>query len=189
MRRAQRRDSGASLIETAIVAPVILIIVFSIIELSFAYRSASVTATAARAGARLAASTYGEAETSAERVAARDAIATAVNVAIDDLRDEATPVKLLVYEAGADGRPLSGSYSVCGTSCMSFNWNPATRTFDYFGGSWNDADNCGQVLDRVGVHIEATHRPTAPIINFAITVDETTVMRLEPGAFSACTTE
>lgn len=192
MSRATRRrdgDRGASLVEAAVVAPVILLIVFSIIELAFAYRSASVTATAARAGARLAASTYGEAETAAERVAARDAIATAVNVALGDLRDEATPVKLLVYEANASGRPLSDSYAVCGASCMRFDWNSGAQQFQYSGGSWNDADNCGQVIDRVGVYIEATHRPTAPIVNLSITIDETTVMRLEPGAFSLCTTE
>lgn len=185
----RRPESGASLIEAAIVAPVILLIVFSIIQLSFAFRTASVSSTAARAGARIAASTYGEAETTAERIAARGAIASAVNVAIDDLRPEATPDKLYVFEASASGRPLSGSLSSCVASCLTFDWNPVTEAFEYTSGSWDDADNCGRVIDRVGVHVLVRHRPTVALVSANLTIDETTVMRLEPGAFSACTTE
>ncbi len=186
--RTTRKDSGASLLEAAIVAPVILLIVFSIIELSFAYRSASITSTAARSGARLAASTYGDAAP-ADQATVRDAIATAVNIAIADLRPEATPTRMLIFESTSTGTPLSGNLATCGASCMSFTWDTATNRFVHQSGSWTDPDNCGIVLDRVGVYVEVAHRPTAPLLSTTIKVDEVTVMRLEPGAFSTCTSE
>lgn len=187
--RRHRSDRGASLVEAAIVAPVILLIVFSIIELSFAYRSASVTTAAARAGARLAAAQYGDADTAAQQLTVRNAIANAVSVSIEDLKAEATPTRLLVYEADANGNPLSGTTAVCGASCIEFTWDDPTKSFVYSGGSWTDPDNCGVVLDRVGVHVEVDHESVAPFAGITLNIDERTIMRLEPGAFDTCLAE
>lgn len=183
--RQRRRERGATLAETAIVAPVILFIVFGIIQISFVFRSASITTTASRAGARVGASAYGDAGTNAERLTVRQTMIDAVEAALADLRDEATPTRVLIYEAPANGDPPAS----CTVSCVEYQWNSTTDQFDEVGGSWNDPDNCGVVLDFLGVHVEVDHQASTPIYQSTFGVSERTVMRLEPGQFTLCTSE
>lgn len=183
--RRRRAERGATLAETAIVAPVVLFIVFGIVQISFVFRSASITTTASRAGARVGASAYGDAPDNPARFTVRATMIDAVEAALGDLRDEATPSRVLIYEAPLSGEPPAS----CTVNCVEFQWNSATEQFDEVGGSWNDPDNCGVVLDRIGVHVEVDHQASTPIYQSTFGVSERTVMRLEPGQFTLCTTE
>ena len=51
---ARQRERGAVLVETVVVLPLVLLLVFGIVEWSAAYHDSSVTADAARAGGRIA---------------------------------------------------------------------------------------------------------------------------------------
>jgi hypothetical protein len=183
-----RGDRAATLVEAAIVAPVILLLVFGIIQISFVFRSASITTTAARAGARLGASVYGDATPSTQG-ATRQSMIDAVEAALDDLRAEATPSRLLIYESDASGNPQSGTTESCGASCVEYRWNASADQFDYYGGGWVDPDNCGDTIDRLGVYVEVDHEASTPLFQSNFEVDEKTVMRLEPGQFAVCTAE
>ena len=55
MPRPRREQRGAVLVETAIVLPVLFLVVLGIVEYSAAYHGSSVTADAARAGGRIGA--------------------------------------------------------------------------------------------------------------------------------------
>lgn len=185
----RRREGGASLIEAAIVAPVILFIVLAMVEIAFTFRSASITTSASRAGARVAASTYGSTTTQAQRDATQLAVTAAAEDALNDLRSQAKPVRLIMYEADAAGLPASGSLASCTSSCVEFLWDATAGTFVKNGGNWANPDNCGVVLDRVGIYIEVEHKAFSPVLSATFDVDERTVMRLEPGVFETCTGE
>lgn len=188
---ARRRGSrGVTIVETAIVVTVVVTILFLIVELAFVFRTGTVASSAARAGARLASATYGDAETSAQQNAVLRSIVESVEVALNDLGDQAAPTRLVIYEAGPDGTPAGGDLAVCNASCVDFTWNARTGHFARTGGAgWGDPDNCGRVLDRVGVSVRVRHTAFTALGWPHIDVEEHTVMRLEPGAFRLCTVE
>lgn len=187
-----RRDArGATLVESAIVIPVVLIIIFGIIEVAFIYRSAAVSTTASRAGARIGSASYGDYDipgtTAAEQATLKSTIVTAVEVALRDLRDaDAAPTGLKIYKADTDGSPIPAD---CSVDCISYTWDPTTKTFGGESGAWTTPDDCGSVLDRIGIEVTVRHEAFTPLAGIDVTLDKRTVMRLEPGPFGTCTVE
>jgi hypothetical protein len=172
------RTRGAALIEAALVLPVLFILVFGIIEIGMLVDTATVTSNASRNGARLASANYGDAGAS-ERDDVLDAVRTTVEESLNSLPESATPQELWIYEANANGYPGAASnFSSCASSCIRYTWdgdgfaNPA--------GSWNDPDACGSSLDRIGVYVAVRHEFLTHMLGAGKTVDEHTVMRLEP---------
>lgn len=184
-RRGHAPDRGATVLETAIVAPVIILIVFAIIQTSFVFRSASITTTSSRAGARVGAAIYGDAT---DQTAARQAMVDAVQVALNDLRPDATPRRVIIYQADAAGLPPSGTTAACSSECVEYLWDSSLQRFQFNAGTWPSPDNCGQVLDRLAVNVEVDHRSSTPIVRRTFSLEERTVMRLEPRS-SPCASE
>lgn len=190
-RRRAAGDRGTALIESAFVFPVIIIILFGIIELGYLYRSASTVTGSSRAGARVASAGYGQAygNTVLERQVA-DSTAAAVTAELLSKGLTDTPLDLWIYHADANGNTQAGNLNSCSTACFRYTWNAGTQTWQFDAGSpgWASPDACGVVLDAIGVFVRANHdalvAPTSLSVN---TLQQKTVMRLEPRV--GCTTQ
>jgi hypothetical protein len=186
-RRHDRDDRGAALVETAILIPVVILITFGLIEFSSAYQSASTAASSARSAARTA---------SAEALLADYATdaAAAAATALHDVPDD-EPLEMWIYRAndkgfpGADGNT---SFVSCGVKCISYDWIPATRTFDVDnpgGDGWPAAtqEACSPAeWDSVGVFIKLRHEYITGLFGASIDLTDHAVFRLEPAPTQLC---
>lgn len=189
--RRLRGDHGSALVESAIILPVLAVMIFGIVELGFLYRSAAIVNSSSRSGARLAAAQYSGAQTSGTQAIVVDNVRLTVEKDLQSRAATDTPVQLWVYKADVNGNPPPGDFSSCSTNCFVLPWIPATGHFasplDTSVGSWAAPDGCGKALDSVGVWLQVTHVPLGFTSAFGtITLKEKTVMRLEPR--TDCTT-
>jgi len=189
MRRAGRHgadgERGAALVEAALLIPIALLITFGLIEFSMAYQSSSIATAAARAGART-----GSAEALLPTYAA-DAAAAAATALHTVAATE--PQYMWIYKADAvTGLPSSGNFSTCATNCISYNWLPASRTFDTAhpsGGGWpyNTQNACNSAQwDSVGVYVKLKHAFITKLFGVSITLADHAVFRLEPAPTQLC---
>ena len=74
MRRVRRADDGSVLVESAFVLPVVLLLVFAIIEFGLLFSTASTSRASTRSGARYASANF--------------ATASSKTTAADEIRDE-----------------------------------------------------------------------------------------------------
>jgi Flp pilus assembly protein TadG len=178
--RRARGDDGAALVEAAIVLPFIVLMVFGIVELGFLFRSAAVTNSATRSGARLAAAQYGSATNSTERATILLNVRQTVEKDLLSKSTVDTPQQLWIYKANSAGDPPTGNYSTCGAPCIVYTWDSSSNTFGTPSGTWDTADACGLTHDNVGVYLRVSHAPIG-FANFlgTLTLNEHTVMRLE----------
>lgn len=196
MARLRRRgrvadDRGTALIEATFVFPVVILIIFGIIELGYLFRSASVVNSASRSGARVASTLYPAAScaacTAADQAAALQEVRKTVEQDLAAKGGDDTPQELWIYKANSTGFPDALSdFSACATNCAKFfNWNGTN--FTGASGTWPSPDACGQTIDTVGVYVRVLHTPLASsAILGTKAIGERTVMRLEPRA--DCTT-
>jgi hypothetical protein len=192
--RSRRRlsgDHGSALVESALILPVLAVMIFGIVELGFLYRSASIVNSSSRSGARLAAAQYSAAQTSLTEATVVDNVRLTVEKDLQSRGFTDTPVQLWVYKADGNGDPPPGDFSSCATNCFVLPWIPATGHFasplNVSTGSWPGPDGCGKAVDSIGVWLQVTHVPLGFTSMFgSITLKEKTVMRLEPR--TDCTT-
>ena len=178
-----RDERGASLVEAAIILPVVILIVFGIIEFGLAFKDSLTVSSATRAGARTASA---EPRRPTFHADTADAVARAVT---------ALPVgsveELWVYKADADGHPVDGggsAYTSCGT-CAVFTWDTATNQFIRQPGSdWNPATQNACVgdpnHDAVGIYLKVNHAFVTGFFGQQITLKDHAVMNLEPVTLS-----
>lgn len=172
------RTRGAALVEATLVLPLLVLLVFGVVELGLLIDTATVTSNAARNGARLASANYADAENAAERQAVLTSVRVSVEESLNALRANVTPLELWIYEANADGYPGGSGFDSCSGSCIRYAWDG--ERFSNPTGSWTDPQACGVELDRVGVYVKVRHEYLSRIIGAGHTIGEHTVMRLEP---------
>jgi hypothetical protein len=186
-----RGDRGSALVEAAIVLPIVVLMVFGIVEIGFLFRSATIVSTSTRSGARLAAAQYGSATTPEAQLAVIDNVRLTVEKDLVSRAGVDTPQDLWIYQADANGNPVggdtSGAFSSCGPNCYKYSWDASTGHFGVPSGSWSSPNACGINHDSVGVFVRATHKPIGFSSVFgAFTIKEQTVMRLEPAGTTVC---
>jgi Flp pilus assembly protein TadG len=169
-------------VEFALILPLLLLILFGIIEWSLAFKDTLTVASATRAGARTA-SAQPRSPTFA------DDTARSVSRAVAALPDNAIEA-LWVYKAGADGKPVGGGgFSSC-TTCVQYSWNASTNAFVRQGATnWDPATQnaCAGTSDAVGVYLRANHKFLTGYFPPAVSVTDHTVMNLEPvPSFQGC---
>ena len=188
-KRKARSERGASLIETALVAPLLILLAFGAAEFGFLFLDFLSVSSAAREGARVG-SAVGDA------VDADTLILGAIAEATADL-DNSTIEAVWIFEAQANGDPVDNC--VVDNSADFYKCTgPTTRTHIYDGagnllkGSWSSTGrnatvgmNCpgtpSDCPDRLGVRVVFTHQyvtgfawfPTGPFV-------EDAVFQLEP---------
>ena len=184
--REPTRDRGAILVETAIVLPMLLVLISGVIEIGLLVGDHQAAVSASRSGARMISS------------AGNDRLADhmALQAMAGPLSDYAAAdiIRLTVYRAETDGsmpsgcevapvpgrcnhyfhadlfRPagdFSGTTS-CGSSAPDVDWCPTSRE-----------NRLASSPDWVGVRVELRHRSSVPFVTDQIVTD-TTIMRIEP---------
>jgi Flp pilus assembly protein TadG len=178
-RRDQRRDQrGAVLVEAAFVFPILVLLVFGVIEYGMTFKDSLTLSSSTRAGVRTASSlarvdTYG-----ADTVAA-------VSVAMEAISNDA-PQTLVIFKA-VNGKPM-GTVDSC-TSCLRYTWNQSTSAWGAPTGTWSALTHNACVgsngpPDEVGVYIKARHTFLTGLFGDGITLTDTTIMRFEPRTIS-----
>lgn len=177
------RDSGAVAVETALVATLLLTLIFGIVETSFLFKDWLTVSAAARAGARMGSS---EPRTSVWPAADlprqfADDSADQVTNAISGL-DPTNIQEVWVYKAiYSTGLPASGVG--CPSNCVKYNWPIGATKLTYLSGSWPAISQnacAGDVnRDALGVYVSYKHAGMGFFFKNAI-VSESTVMWIEP---------
>lgn len=165
--------------ESALVMPFVLLLVFGIIEFSFAFQTNVVLTDVARTAGRAGASLAGDPGYS-------QGIADVASAEARKLPGNAQPAALLIYKANAKGYPC-GAGATCNESNSSFShssvwacwlfpnqatcvagpWDPAEQEFQAPSGGWKkfEEDACATSdatysdYNRIGVAIFAQYEP------------------------------
>ena len=182
-----RAERGAVAVEAALVIPLLMLLVFGMIETAVLLRDFVVTQSLARAGARVA-----SAEPRFGTVAGHNGGPSFAQDAADSVERAGASLPrgaldyIWIYQVGdASGNPAS---ACPGTKCVEYKWNnlPAPNgRFVYQGGSWSPSSINACLGDAgaqsVGVRIQVSH---AWVLNFpfrdARKVSARAVMKFEP---------
>jgi hypothetical protein len=196
--RSRAGQRGAVAVETALVTPVLIIVLLGIIELPMLIRDYVAVTSAARTGARVAAAEPGCLPTIANPCPATDP-APFGQLAADAVTRNGTALPaqsiryILVYKANADGYPgaLSSMPSSCAgvTSCLAYTWNATSGAFAPSGGSWDrqTVNACFPTnVDSVGVQVVADHEFLSGLLGTSLTMSEHAVMNFEPLPIGSC---
>jgi len=173
----RRDDEGAVAVEAALLIPVIILMLFGIIEFAMVMRDYVALTSAARTGARTASA---EPRTASFTQDAANSVARA-----STSMPGSTVQELWVYEVptGNDGKPPA----TCSTRCVRYTANITAGKFTGFtqaGGSWDSStvNACAgdPGVTSVGVAIKAQHNFFTKLFGAGMTMNERTVMRFEP---------
>lgn len=186
--------------EAALVIPILLIIVFGIIEMSMAMRDYAVVASNTRVGARIASTGaaagqckvgLAECTATASPVLAQ-AAANAIQRAGSAMpRDNIEYI--MIFRANSDGFPgaegIKTMPSTCPANCVKYTWVDAQDRFRYNSGSWASStiNACFPAnLERVGVFLQAKHPFVTGLFGASVPLADRTVQEFEPLAAAAC---
>jgi Flp pilus assembly protein TadG len=175
-----RSDSGAVAVEAALVTPVLMLMLFGIVELSLMLKDDLAVSAAARAGARTGSALprFNDGSTDFAQQAA-DQVARSAS-ALD-----LSAVSLTIYAADAAGDPQAGGSPVdCTDRCVHFRYDTSTAAFVRDGGSWSassiNACPGDPAQDAIGVYVSYPHR--LPMLGGTVTLTDRSVMAFEPVA-------
>jgi Flp pilus assembly protein TadG len=173
-------DRGAVAVEAALVTPLLMLMLFGIVELSLLLKDDLSVSAAARAGARTGSALprFDDGTTDFAQEAA-DQVAQSAG-ALD-----LSAVSLTIYAADSAGDPKSGgSPADCTQDCVHFTYDTGTSAFVRTSGSWpaSSIDACpgdpGQ--DAIGVYVSYPHK--LPALGGTVTLTDRSVMAFEPVA-------
>jgi Flp pilus assembly pilin Flp len=185
LRRLGRREDGAAAVEFALVLPLLVLLVFGIIEFGMAFRDTLTIASATRTGARTASALSRDPHFN-------DATVAAMDQAVSALPDGAIQ-QLWIYKADPSGSGLPVGHADFSSGCAAcgiWNWDDASHSFVPAGPQrWDPAtqDACATTSDSVGIFLKVDHRFVTQLFGADVTLTDHTVMRLEPKpAFQGC---
>jgi hypothetical protein len=179
--RRARGEKGAVAIEAAILTPLLILLLFGIIEFGMLFKDWLAVTSSVRAGTRMA--------------SAEPRITTFAQDAADQVAKEGAALdmgnvqELWVYKAQTTGSnagyPVGGDSSFNGcSSCVKFHWSAASKTFVAYSNTWSaTAQNACQgdsAHDSVGVYLKIVHPGVTGLIFGNMTIKEHSVMSLEP---------
>ena len=181
MASMKRTERGATIVEAAIIFPVLILSIVGLLELGLVFKDFLTVNFAAREGARVGSLVGNDVDADCQIVQGIVADLGATLV------DNGTITSIEIFQAHpTTGNPMAGK----------------TNTWTYFGtdptdcNDWNNSNNWpsatrkvtvapGSDLDILGVTINATHQYVTGVPPFrgSINIDETAIQRLEPEAF------
>jgi hypothetical protein len=208
--RRRRGQSGAVAVEAALVTPILILLVFGMIEFAFVMRDYAGVSSSVRTGARIASTGAGAGpgtcETGPEAPPCTSTSSPALaQQAADAIQraGSAMPADsinyILVYKANQQGFPGgSGNTTMpadcSGTpDCVRFVWRASADAFRYGGGAWSSKTisacfpgSALNPLDRVGVYLNASHPFLSGLFGDQITLSDRAVLDFEPLPTQSC---
>lgn len=174
----RRRDRGAVAVETAIAAPLLVLLFFGVLEMGNLIRTRSSLTDASREAARVAAALPREDGYQNNALAAVNGV-IAVN-----------PGEHIEYVAIYRADPLTGDpvggqpIESCSTDCWRYEWIDGSGFQQKLGASWpaDDQSACGGIADTdwLAVYVRGSYQASLPFMNIDRTFTDRTIMRLEP---------
>jgi len=173
-------EHGASAVEAAIVTPVVMLMIFGIVELGFLFKDYIAAMGAVRAGVRMASANpryVSFAQAAADQVALRGA---AMN--LQDVQ------QMWVYKVNlADDKPYgTSSFANCNV-CVKFRWDVPTKTFISISDTWaaSSQNACSSMSpggppDRIGVYLQLKHNGFTKFVFTSVNISEDSIMTFEP---------
>jgi hypothetical protein len=176
-RRRFRHEGGAVAVEAALVTPVLIFLVFGILEFGFFFKDWLAVSNAVRAGVRIA---------SAEPRVATYAADAAANVAREgNALRMANVEEVWVYRADTDGLPVGNvsGFDAC-SDCAKFSWDEVSETFTLLSNSWGHTEHnaCQGDVNRmnVGVYLKYQHDSVTNMFFDDAHIGDHAVMSFEP---------
>jgi len=173
----RRREGGAVAVEAALVTPLLLLLIFGIIEFGMFFKDYLAVSSASRAGVRIA--------------SAEPRMATFADDAANAVLREGAALnpelieEVWVYDADSDGYPEggSGSFTSC-SPCVKYKYDSATETMKAYSDTWPaSAQNACQNdpgRDSVGIYVQYEHTSVSGLVFETTTITDHTVLSLEP---------
>lgn len=174
-RRQGSGERGAVAVETALVAMLLITMLFGIIEMSFLYRDGLVVSSASRAAARTASSLPREPSYASD---AKDQATSALG-GMDLSRVSA----VWVFKANAStGLPDSGNFTAC-NKCVKYVGSAGGLVPDG-AANWDSSAQkaCAGDVDALGVYVQYSYPSRLGFFFKNHQLSESTVMNLEPYA-------
>jgi hypothetical protein len=164
LRRSEKRERGASLVEFSLVLPILFLVLVGIFEIGMAFKSYLTVAYLAREGARLAAFTGTNPNA--------DCITVTALAAQMGPQDLARLDRIEIFKANSAGNPTPGYINT-------FRFTGANHQTDV-------SPSGTPPLDVIGVRVVITHPWITQFPPFfgSLTVNENTIVRMEPEAFT-----
>lgn len=206
-RRRRREERGAVAVEAALVLPMIILLIFGMIEFSLMLRDYVAITSATRTGSRLASAAAGDGsggcDSSIDGTGCVPASVPKVALSAASTMQNAlggVPANsvnyILVYKANSTGYPGGDGNSdptVCSANCVKFTWNPNANgtgkgAFRYSSGSWNSTsiNACVNNQDSVGIYLNVTHRWITGLFGTSMIISDRSVMKFEPLPTETC---
>jgi len=188
--RALNRTSGergAAAVEAAIVTPLVLALVFGIIELGFVFKDYVAAGGAVRAGVRIASANP---RTSTYATLAASSVARTGGAM--NLRDVQ---QLWVYKVDTvTDKPIGFTDFANCTVCVKFRWDNGTKAFVVTSDNWPastqnacSSRSLGGPPDRIGVYVQLKHDSLTGLVFDTMNISESSILTLEPMPFvGAC---
>lgn len=182
LRRRRRDDEGAVLVEAAFIMPVILLIVFGILEFGLVFKNSLTVTSSTRSGARVTASMP-------RTTNYQQNTAAAVRGSLLNAMTSSDIEYLSIYKADpVTGEPFDASDFESCTVCYRYSWDPTASggvgNWAYEGGTWPPLSQsaCGDdaSTDYVGVYVRTRHNYLTGFFGSGLGLTAHTVMRLEP---------
>lgn len=174
-------ERGSAAVEAAIVTPVVMALLFGIIELGFLFKDYLAVAGAVRAGVRIA-SANPRTSTFAQ-VAVNDVASTGGAMDFNDVQ------QLWVYKVDTiTNKPIGFTdFSNC-TVCVKFHWD-GSKFVKTTGGpeDWQastqnacSSSSIGGPPDRIGVYLQLKHNAFTKLVFSSVNIAEASILTLEP---------
>jgi hypothetical protein len=167
-------------VEAAFITPVVVLLLFGIIEYAFYFMDAVAADSTVKAGVRQASASPRKSTFAQDAVDHMAAIGGGLNKA--EIAD------LWVYKVGPTGTTPIGhaDFSDC-TTCVKFRWDAATNGFAELSNTWPAssqvacaAGTTGGPPDRIGLYLRVEHEALTGLVFDTITIRKASVMSLEP---------
>jgi hypothetical protein len=175
-------------VEAALIFPLLVVLVFGMIEFSLLMRDHVATTSVVRAGARTASASGSNPAFVQLTVDAMERAGSALP------RDSYE--SLWIYKANDDGLPIGSTgpnhfeAADCNTSCIRYQWNEARDEFrpvDVNAWPQSSIRACpGAPFDAVGVYLSAEHKWVTGLFGTTTTVSDRAVLNFEPFALDEC---
>lgn len=203
LRCGRAGQRGAVAVETALVTPVLLVVLLGVIEVPMLISDYVAVTSASRTGARVAAAAPDAGSCvpnpADETPCPANGAPNFAQIAADAIARNGTALParsiqhILVYKANSNGYPgaLTSMPSSCSgiPSCVAYRWDDAAGAFRYSSGTWDSrtVNACfPSNVDSIGVQVVAEHKFLSGLLGASTTMSEHTVMHFEPLRAGSC---